>query len=712
MAKTLIVKPLGLVLQKADLISPQQVKIALEERNNLPNRRIGEIMALKGWIKPETADFFAEQWPKLLLKKQQPPIGQYLKAAGLIDEELIHNILQEQQSNGIKFGALAVSKGIISFKTLNFFLEQLELVKSQKQVKIALPHLRQFEDLDRVESYILYNNICDPVALLNLYRQIWQRKEIVATDSEVEQELIRSKLIVKRDNKLQVSRSHYYNVFDDNWIEQQLARLQPYGKIRLKLFGLETKASLPYKVLTEVNSWTNNQPFLTQKLYQIIQQRESFIPRDRESEKIEALVQNYILDDWETGAAAGHLCQLESALLQYKGCCPRSLLKIYKKVWQQRAIFEPANREQKYLIDIGLVVEKNGKLAVANRIYQIIFDLAWIDTQVSILSRGIVIPMTSTKSETLPTGKSKFKLLTRSLGKFTAGIGILLLIQTVIGFNTKLIVEYFQVRQLHQANQLWQQQKYQQALTVYNSLLQKHYSNRDRLWLNRGYVLGGLKQYAAMLKSCTAATLIQPQSALAWNCQGEANYHLQKYQLATNNFDRAIAINSQEPIFWLNKSAVLFKLQQYPAAYAANVRAIKLIEQHQPNGNDKTHNFHLAIAYKQQGEILLEQQQYNRALTALEKYLEYDFDNINVQQAKGIALYEIGAYPEAEKVFEDILQHDNLSKSQQATVRLHQGINFCYAQKSRAATQAFSQVLQLTNDPRLKAIAKTGCGIQ
>ncbi len=712
MAKTLIVKPLGLVLQKAGLVSPEQVKIALEERINLPDRRIGEIMALKGWIQPQTADFFAEQWPKLLLETKQPPIGQYFKAAGLINDELITKILQEQQSNGIKFGALAVSRGIISPKTLNFFLEQLELVKSKKQVKIAVPYFKQSEHLNKIESYILYNHVCDPVDLLNLYRQIWQCQEITATGSEVETELIRSQLIVKQNNKLQIARSHYQNIFDDNWIEQQLARLQPYSKIRLKLFGLETKASLPYKVLTEVNSWTNNQPFLTQKLYQIIQQRESFIPRGKEAEKIEELVQNYIIDSWETGAAGEHLCQLRSALLQYQGCSPISLLKIYKKVWQQRSRFEPANREQIYLIDIGLISAKNGQLAVANRIYQTVFDRAWIDKQISILSRLMVIPSTQNQPEiaTKPTPNSNS--LIQGLSQLTGGIIILIILGITIGYNTKLIAEYLEVKQLHQADKLWQQKKYQQAVKAYDLLLQGRNSYRDRLWLNRGYALGGVKQYKAMLESCSAATLIQPQSANGWNCRGEANYHLKKYQRAIQNFEHSISINSQNPTFWMNKSESLFKLKQYLGAYAANVRAIKLIEHNKPNRSYKTNRFNLAIAYNQQGQILLKQQQYDKALAAFEQSLKYAPDYIKAQQGTGIALYELKAYRTASKVFEDILQRDDITKSQKAITWLHRGINFCYAQDSTSATQAFSKVLQLTSEPKLRAIAKAGCGIR
>ena len=706
MAKTLIIKPLGLVLQKAGLVSPEKVKIALKVQNTLPERRIGEIMALKGWIKPQTADFFAEQWSKLLLQKKQPPLGQYLKQAGLIDDATIDTILAEQGRNGIRFGALAVSQGIIAPNTLNFFLEQLEIVKSQKHLKTAIPQFAQSQHLNQIESHILYNHVCDPVALLNLYRQIWQYREIMATGRKVEAELIASQLVVRQGDKLKIARSHYHYLFDDNWIEQQLARLQPYGRIRLKLFGLETRASLPYKILTEVNSWTNNQPFLTQKLYQIIQQRESFIPRDKETEKIEELVQKYIIDNWQQGVAKAHLSQLQSAILQYQECSPTSLLKIYKKIWQQRARFEPANREQQYLINIGLINEKNGQLSVSNRIYQTIFDRAWIDEQIAALSTAIVIP---TKQERQKNSRKARRLIKIKWSKLLGRTILLIASVGAVGYNSKLVVEYLQLKQLRQVKKFEQQQQYQQAVAAYDLLLQGHNSYRDRLWLNRGYALGKLQQYEAMLKSCSAATLIQPRLAHGWNCQGEANYHLKNYRQAVNNFDAAISINSQEPTFWLNKSESLSQLKQDLAAYAANVRAIKLMEQ---DRLDRKEQASLAIAYNQQGELLLKQQKYDKALAAFEQSLKYDSEYLAARQGKGIAFYELGAYQQANWMFEEILQQEQLSQSQRALTLTHQGINFCYADRSQLATKVFERVLKLTNDPQLTAIAKAGCGIK
>ena len=284
MAKTLIVKPLGLVIQAAGLVTPQQVQLALEDRQILTNLKIGQIMAMRGWINQQTADFFAEQWSQLLNSLPKEPIGQYFKAAGLIDESQIQMILQEQASCGLKFGALAVIKGIISQKTLDFFLEQLSLSSTIGNVPQKI--LETIEVPNRVENYLIRNRNCEPTLLLNLYRQIRQQQEVMATGSQAEKELIQSGLVVEDNCKLKIEPS-CDRTYDESWIQQQLVRLQPYSKIRVRLFGLEATASNPYRVLAEVNSWTGEQPFLTQKIYQILRDRHFYILRNQESTKIE-----------------------------------------------------------------------------------------------------------------------------------------------------------------------------------------------------------------------------------------------------------------------------------------------------------------------------------------------------------------------------------------------------------------------------------------
>ena len=56
-------KPLGEILVEAGLVSLAQIEIALQEQSQ-SNLKIGEILALHGWIKQETADFFCRKMGK------------------------------------------------------------------------------------------------------------------------------------------------------------------------------------------------------------------------------------------------------------------------------------------------------------------------------------------------------------------------------------------------------------------------------------------------------------------------------------------------------------------------------------------------------------------------------------------------------------------------------------------------------------------------
>lgn len=121
---------LGSILQEAKLITPYQVDLALKEQRRYPERRLGEILAQKGWIKQQTADFFAEEWGKVLQQAQQgtpQSLGYYLREAGLIDDDQLRDILAEQEQGRMwmRMGALAVLKGWLNQTTVDFLLQNL-----------------------------------------------------------------------------------------------------------------------------------------------------------------------------------------------------------------------------------------------------------------------------------------------------------------------------------------------------------------------------------------------------------------------------------------------------------------------------------------------------------------------------------------------------------------------------------------------------------
>ncbi|MGL4884062.1 MAG: hypothetical protein ACRC8K_23845, partial [Waterburya sp.] len=462
MATTIIVKPLGLVLQTAGLVSPEQVRAALQESLS-SNHRLGEIMARQGLISQQTVDFFAEQWPQLLNHEVQQPLGQYLKAANLIDDSQIETILQEQTTNRLKFGEAAVFKKIISQTTLNFFLEQLELFKSSQDGDDVAQNSqiitdKQLARWNNIENYLLYNRRCEPKKLFNLYGKIWRQGEIPATNSRAEQELLQSGLVVKHHNKIQLAPSIDRQNFSESWIENQLVRLQPYSKIKIKLFNLDIKASLPYKVLIEVQAWTNGQSFLTHKIYQIIRDRESFIPRNQETKKISQLVQQYIIDDWEHNLAASHLISLRSQLLN-SPVSLNSLLFSYQEIWHHQPIAFNQTPEQECLLTIGLIKLDKKQVRIANRIYHDIFNDIWLKQQITRSNE----PISSSKQN--QDFNSPLKQISRNVKPKNLSILVkitvlLLCIGSINWVGFFLTSQYFQTRDFKQANELLAQQKY------------------------------------------------------------------------------------------------------------------------------------------------------------------------------------------------------------------------------------------------------------
>ncbi len=121
-------KRLGEILIEADLVSIPQINVALKDQiysHYLSYKRLGEILSMSGWIRQETADFFALDWPNLIQQNFRRPLGWYLHQSKLLEEKDINKILEEQKTIEIRFGTLAVLQGYLKKTTLDFFLIHL-----------------------------------------------------------------------------------------------------------------------------------------------------------------------------------------------------------------------------------------------------------------------------------------------------------------------------------------------------------------------------------------------------------------------------------------------------------------------------------------------------------------------------------------------------------------------------------------------------------
>jgi hypothetical protein len=175
------IMPIGAILQKAGLISPAQIQVALLDQIQYDSLLLGEILALHGWINQKTVDFFALHWHELLRQKYKQPIGEYLKEAYLLTDEQIKIILKEQEKTLIRFGALAVIKGYLKKNTVDFFLSYLYPNQRKESAFIT----------DYQKSIIKNNNVKQPDENKKI---ILPKPQKIVTLEDVKKELIEDDL--------------------------------------------------------------------------------------------------------------------------------------------------------------------------------------------------------------------------------------------------------------------------------------------------------------------------------------------------------------------------------------------------------------------------------------------------------------------------------------------------------------------------------------
>ena len=157
--ENVVVKPLGRVLEQAGLISNFQIHTALKIQSHNHQVKFGTILVKQGILKQKTVDFFAEQWPQLLQQQKTQPLGYYFQEAALLDPQQLEALLKEQQQIEMLLGELAVEKGLLRIKTLNFFLEHL--VNTENKQKLLSPSQQEI-----IKSLHLETKSASPYSLL------------------------------------------------------------------------------------------------------------------------------------------------------------------------------------------------------------------------------------------------------------------------------------------------------------------------------------------------------------------------------------------------------------------------------------------------------------------------------------------------------------------------------------------------------------------
>ena len=143
--------------------------------------------------------------------------------------------------------------------------------------------------------------------------------------------------------------------------------------------GLRNKVERPKQILAEILAWTAGQPFLTQKICQLVIEKAN----STEEINITNFVNKYLIKDWQAQDEPEHLRTIHDRFYSRNSTRTICLLNLYQTVLQNKVVPVDNSIEQIELRLSGLVVARTGRLEVNNLIYAHVFNLAWIKKQLT-----------------------------------------------------------------------------------------------------------------------------------------------------------------------------------------------------------------------------------------------------------------------------------------------------------------------------------------
>lgn len=224
--------PIGYYLKNASLLSDQQIETILTEQK-VNKLKFGDIAVHKGWLKQNTINFFLNS---LSIKPQQPlsliALEKYNQENLYLERKYANPSLILSRVLGWTGGNPPLTLSICHvFADSNFsipagleanavdqFVEK-SLIKDWQTSKIGT-YIRT------IENNLVNNQRCSSISLLEEYREILLSDSKQYQQTKEQKELLILGLVVQQKNKLKVNSLIYQQVFNQDWIDQELSKLK------------------------------------------------------------------------------------------------------------------------------------------------------------------------------------------------------------------------------------------------------------------------------------------------------------------------------------------------------------------------------------------------------------------------------------------------------------------------------------------------------
>ena len=224
--------PIGYYLNQAALLDEQQIQIILHEQKS-NQQKFGVLAAQKGWVKQSTIDFILDSLSKSPLTMSLNSLEEYNKKTLHLENKYANSSLILSRILAWTGGNTTLSKTIaqvfaksdsnipagLEIKAVDQLVEG-SLIKKWQTSKIG-------EYIRSLKQKLVNNARCDSNLLLEEYRVILLSDDRKYEHTPEQNELITLGLIVVQKDYLRVANIIYQQVFNQDFISQELNKKQP-----------------------------------------------------------------------------------------------------------------------------------------------------------------------------------------------------------------------------------------------------------------------------------------------------------------------------------------------------------------------------------------------------------------------------------------------------------------------------------------------------
>jgi tetratricopeptide (TPR) repeat protein/tRNA A-37 threonylcarbamoyl transferase component Bud32 len=204
---------------------------------------------------------------------------------------------------------------------------------------------------------------------------------------------------------------------------------------------------------------------------------------------------------------------------------------------------------------------------------------------------------------------------------------------------------------LERGNELFQLQRYKEAVSAYDRVIQAK-SNDYLAWFKRGIALENLNHYEEAVASYDQVLQLQPEDYLAWLKRGVALENLRRYPEALQSYEQVLRLQPENYWVWHDQGKVLEALQRYDEAISSYDRAVQL----KPDFQLAVESRKRVLSQLKRVDTLYHLQHYDEAVASCDRAIQENPNDSLAWLMRGMALENLNCYEDAVGAYDRVVE--------------------------------------------------------